>query len=172
MISSITTIRDNYRLIRQQLSKETLLNASRGVVEFLDHALPKGEKIGLFLSLDELPGELDLSELSLRLGPLAYSSRVVSFKRREMEFYHVLSGERLRDISELKIILVPGVVFDLAGHRFGSGYGFYDRALAESPNIEKWGITHSIGLYTQGELPTEPWDVKMNRVVTEHGFAL
>ncbi len=63
--------------------------------------------------------------------------------------------------------LVPGLIFDAAGHRLGYGGGYYDRFLAFYPG-EKVGLARS-GQISCNLLPQEPTDVPLDYVVTETG---
>ena len=62
--------------------------------------------------------------------------------------------------------LVPGVAFDPACRRLGRGKGIYDRLLAR-------GAGKTIGIFYElqrcAELPCEPTDQPVSRVVTESG---
>jgi 5-formyltetrahydrofolate cyclo-ligase len=66
------------------------------------------------------------------------------------------------------LILVPGVAFDPSGARLGSGRGFYDRALCGVGDARKLGL--ALELQVVRDLPQDPWDVRMDGVVTEHGI--
>jgi 5-formyltetrahydrofolate cyclo-ligase len=45
--------------------------------------------------------------------------------------------------ASLDLVVVPGIVFDRAGHRLGYGRGYYDKALEECrPDCEKVGFAY------------------------------
>lgn len=70
-------------------------------------------------------------------------------------------------VRDLDLLVVPGVAFDLAGHRLGYGKGFYDRALHLIA-----GQGRLIGLCFEmqivNELPAQSHDVRMDLIVTEN----
>lgn len=62
--------------------------------------------------------------------------------------------------------ITPGVAFDAEGNRIGFGKGYYDRFFAScSFYIYKVGVAFSCCLWET--LPARPWDIKMDRIVTE-----
>ncbi len=68
--------------------------------------------------------------------------------------------------QDVDLILIPGVAFTRAGARCGRGGGYYDRLLSELPaSAFKIGVCfpHQI----TSELPTEPHDCWVDRVVWE-----
>ena len=65
------------------------------------------------------------------------------------------------------LIVVPGVAFDLSGHRIGYGKGYYDRFL-KHPERK----THLVGLchdfqVVDGAIPTDPHDIEMEIIITD-----
>ena len=66
-------------------------------------------------------------------------------------------------LNRLDLILVPGVAFDLLGHRLGRGQGFYDRLLKTVH-----GTTCGVGFNEQllREIPVAPHDVRVNCILT------
>ena len=77
-------------------------------------------------------------------------------------------GKELRnaDSQEYKcmLYLVPGVAFDSRCQRLGRGKGFYDRLLL---NAEfSMGIFYECQRF-EGEIPSEPHDIKLDMIVTE-----
>lgn len=71
----------------------------------------------------------------------------------------------------LDIILMPLVTFDRRGNRMGMGGGYYDRSLAFRNQRLIWkkplliGVAYSCQEYP--DLPTNPWDVVMDMIITE-----
>ena len=65
--------------------------------------------------------------------------------------------------TRLDLILVPGVAFDVHGHRLGRGKGYYDQLLRGLG-----GTTCGVAFDQQivGEIPVEPHDVRVNCVLT------
>lgn len=82
--------------------------------------------------------------------------------------------------SELDGFLVPGLAFDLKGHRLGRGRGYYDRALItvqselqkqvrmNKREIPMWGISFDCQLFET--VPVEDHDVMMTGIITESGW--
>lgn len=66
--------------------------------------------------------------------------------------------------KEIDLIIVPGVAFDRQKNRMGRGKGYYDRLL-DSLSIPKFGICFDFQLFD--EIPTEPFDKKMDMLITE-----
>lgn len=67
--------------------------------------------------------------------------------------------------EQIEVMIVPAVGFTREGTRMGRGRGYYDRYLgaAEAAHIYKIGTCFACQLVD--ELPTEPHDVAMDRVV-------
>lgn len=74
------------------------------------------------------------------------------------------TGPIFEKLDAIDMIVVPGVAFDRAGNRMGRGRGFYDRLLKSTPNAIKVGVAFQFQIFDT--IPTEPFDVMMDRVVT------
>jgi 5-formyltetrahydrofolate cyclo-ligase len=70
------------------------------------------------------------------------------------------------DVSEVDLIMVPGVAFDRRGARMGHGFGYYDklleRARADAPLV---ALAFECQIFP--EIPTQSHDVFMDKIVTE-----
>lgn len=68
----------------------------------------------------------------------------------------------LADLAAIDLALIPGRAFTQQGQRLGRGKGYYDRLL---PQLEcpKWGVAYSCQMVET--IPTDAWDVNMNRVL-------
>jgi len=65
--------------------------------------------------------------------------------------------------NRLDLIMVPGVAFDVTGHRLGRGQGHYDRLLANVVGV-KCGVAFDEQLVQR--IPAEAHDIRMNCVLT------
>lgn len=69
--------------------------------------------------------------------------------------------------DEADLIVVPGIAFDLAGHRVGYGKGFYDRFL-NHPGCRAHliGLCHDFQL-TEKLIPADAHDIPMEIIVSD-----
>ncbi|MHC1697815.1 MAG: 5-formyltetrahydrofolate cyclo-ligase [Geobacteraceae bacterium] len=68
--------------------------------------------------------------------------------------------------EEMDVLVVPGVAFDLKGHRIGYGKGYYDKAVHRLEGYGKLvGICYDFQLVD--EIFAEGHDVKMDLIITE-----
>lgn len=72
-----------------------------------------------------------------------------------------VNGQESDDPAAL--VLLPGLVFDRAGHRLGYGGGYYDRFLAREPQHPT--VALCFGFQLVDELPAEPHDVPADAVI-------
>jgi 5-formyltetrahydrofolate cyclo-ligase len=69
-------------------------------------------------------------------------------------------------LAEVNLIILPGVAFDLLGHRIGFGKGFYDKLLGKATgSIFTIGLAFDLQLIP--EIPAVKHDVKMCKIITE-----
>jgi 5-formyltetrahydrofolate cyclo-ligase len=67
-------------------------------------------------------------------------------------------------IEDLQLIIVPGVAFDRAGNRIGSGHGYYDRFLSQT-SAPRVGLAFRMQIIEK--IPAGSHDQKMDFIVTE-----
>jgi 5-formyltetrahydrofolate cyclo-ligase len=74
--------------------------------------------------------------------------------------------ERVCDVGQLDIVVVPGVAFSRGGARMGNGQGYYDRLLERvRPDCPLVALCYECQLFDN--LIVGPHDVFMDKVVTE-----
>ncbi len=66
------------------------------------------------------------------------------------------------------VVLAPLVAFDDGGNRLGMGGGYYDRYFAAHPTALRIGVAHACQRVEA--LPSNPWDVPVDALVTEQGW--
>lgn len=66
------------------------------------------------------------------------------------------------------LILVPGLAYDYKKNRMGYGKGYYDRYFHKygEANFERVAIAYDLQVVK--EVPCEPLDVKVNKIITEY----
>ena len=83
--------------------------------------------------------------------------------------YNILEPRQdcLNEVSleSIDIIIFPGIAFDCQGNRIGHGMGYYDRLLKKKINAHRLGLAFELQIVEN--IPTEPHDVKVEKIVTE-----
>ena len=64
------------------------------------------------------------------------------------------------------LAFVPGVVFDRNSNRYGYGRGYYDRYLADFPEVRRVALAYQLQI-SETILETLVTDIKMHAIVTE-----
>ncbi len=175
--------------MRQRLSEEVIGQ----LIQRLDLSrITPGLKVGLYRSL---PDELNLENLSrafARMECEIYFPRVLKSSESpeikslewvkippkavldgDPEFWEKGSYRVLEPASSLRgelapaldLVVVPGVAFGPAGERLGRGGGFYDRFLAQVPEVLRVALAFDFQVLPS--LPQNPWDQAMHWVLTE-----
>lgn len=67
------------------------------------------------------------------------------------------------------VVLVPCVGYTATGLRLGYGGGYFDRWLAEHPDVTAVGVAWSVGEVDAAAFAAEPHDRPMTLIVTERG---
>ena len=68
--------------------------------------------------------------------------------------------------SDIDLVIVPGVVFDVKMARYGRGLGYYDRFLSKLPNVKVIALAYDFQV-SKRELKLDDWDIKMDYIITE-----
>ena len=69
--------------------------------------------------------------------------------------------------SDIDLVIVPGVVFDVKMARYGRGLGYYDRFLDRlDAEIKIIALAYDFQVSNK-ELKLDEWDIKMDYIITE-----
>ncbi len=83
------------------------------------------------------------------------------------------SSDRV-EATDLDLIIAPLIAFDPSGNRLGTGGGYYDRTLAFLNQTKRPAkpllVGAAFGMQRVDALPAQPWDVRLDAVVTEDGW--
>jgi len=107
-----------------------------------------------------------VSDQTLRFAPS--TQRTVWFKNcygiQEPQY----KEHDLITADKLDLLILPLVAFDTNCHRLGMGQGYYDKTLAKNRPKILLGVAYAFQHLPQ--IPVDPWDVKLDRVVTEQAI--
>lgn len=146
---------------------------------FLEQALKDGKRIALPRMLPSAGAE----SLNGQKGDGGHSAKKAGAETHcRMDFYELTSLHQVEEggfhvmepigacpliQEETAVVLVPGVVFDEKGNRYGYGKGYYDRYFARFPRLNKVALAYENQM--EEELFVLDTDVKMDRIYTESG---
>lgn len=179
-------IRKTYIKRRDGLSKKLVALKSEVIKNHILQlpALLNARTIMAYLSFDnevrtgEIISELIKSSKTVCI-PKLFGKKMVPYKIFSIneDFFIDRYGirEPQNDISrevnpkDIDVIIVPGVVFDLEGGRYGYGGGYYDRfLLTVSPSAKKIAI--AFDMQVRKKIPLSRSDVRVDSLITESGI--
>lgn len=177
------TLREQFLRTRKELSESEVKKKSQQIQHRL-FSVPwyqSSQNILFYVSYDNEVNTHEMIKDSMRSGKTILVpkidtrrkticiSRLLRWNELSPGSYSILEPREdcVRDtpISSVELLIVPGVIFDVQGHRIGHGMGFYDRLLKQTSNA------HSIGLAFESQImqsiPVEEHDEKVELIVTE-----
>ena len=174
-----TELRSHIRARLEMISAAVRAVESIDLCERLKAQIPSAHTILFFAPL---PDELDvwpMLEMSLALGENCalpffdaenntYGAKLLKTLATDIVIGKFGVREPAANCAEIPLnrfdlLLVPGMAFDLYGHRLGRGQGFYDRILAEASGIN-CGVAYDFQLLEL--IPTEAHDAKVDFIFT------
>ena len=119
--------------------------------------------------------EPDLFKLSIKSKWIICLPKIIN---KEMEYVRYVFGNKLLKRGNIhepssnlvilpRVVIIPGLAFDLRGYRLGYGTGSYDRYFAkhDTKGIIKIGVCYDEML--KEKIPTDVYDIKMDYLVTD-----
>ncbi len=104
----------------------------------------------------------------LRFVPLRRGTKL---RRGPFGLRQPARGRPCRQVRRMDVVLLPLLGFDTSGNRIGSGGGYYDRTLAAPrPGWRPSLIGYAYAAQELPAIPAEPWDLRLDAVVTEKGL--
>ncbi len=92
-------------------------------------------------------------------------SELRDWKELSTGSYGILEPREIRKVDSVDLAIVPGMAFDLNGHRIGYGKGYYDRLLNKM-YAQKIGLTFECQLVDS--IPSSAHDVAVDAIITEN----
>lgn len=156
----------------KNMSSEKAREKSLSIQNNLKNTL--SEKAGLWAAFQSMSTEPQIrwSEVSEKIQwcfptlaqqQLTFKKSVQTFHKSSLGFQEPTDGDDV-ELSQLQGVVVPGLAFDLKGHRLGRGRGFYDQTL-ENFKGSLIGVCYQSSLVE--EIPAEAHDLKCQFIVTE-----
>ena len=168
------------QMIRQRKQQHSVGESSAFINRLKDNShFAHAQTLLLYSALpDEVPTQILIDELAAQ-GKTVLLPRVVSDTEMELRRYSgpadlqqgafgILepTGELFTNYDTIDVAIIPGMAFDVEGHRLGRGKGYYDRFLDKlSPSTYKIGLCFSWQLIDQ--VPTDEHDIPMDEVIVQ-----
>lgn len=189
MENSVNQLRKQYRNLRAGLDQATLDRAARNLGERIC-SMPEFVRARRIAAYYAVNGEINLDiviDRALAQGKQIYlpnldqqSLRFASYSRQQkMRINRFklpepdVADDAMLAPEALDLVLAPLVVFDAMCNRIGMGGGFYDRSFAFRKDPEQSrpiliGVAHE--LQKVERLEPEPWDVRLDMIVTDENI--
>ncbi|MDP5276644.1 5-formyltetrahydrofolate cyclo-ligase [Chengkuizengella axinellae] len=186
-------LRNHMLQVRAQITLEERTIKSEQIcnhmIQFLKGTLNKKQPIKLLMYMP-FKNEVDITPLMdwcWKSGGSVFLPKVVH--NYEMEIHHIHSLQDVEagkfgilepksntdichDLSQIKIVIVPGIAFHSSGGRLGFGGGYYDRFFSRYDKLgikQPYKIAVAYDAQIVENIPIEEHDYRMDQVITEKG---
>lgn len=168
-------LRAMIKTLKRERSKEQLIEQSEAIMSKLEMD-EDFMKAGTVMLYNALPDEVQTQGFIERwrhkksiVLPTVVGDDIIPVRLDECTGFAVGDFNIMEPQNEpyhggYDLIVVPGVAFDRKGNRIGRGKGYYDRFLCKHLDVRRIGICFDFQLVD--EVPTEPTDIKMDKVIT------
>ncbi len=130
--------------------------------------LPMSDEIDLGELMAQQPNNRWLATRTPEEGPLTIHELGGPLERHPFGFAQPLPSAPHVDPDRIEVVLVPGLAFDLYGHRLGHGHGYYDELLARiPPHTVRIGVIPAT--LVADRLPTQHHDQRVQWLAAEEG---
>ncbi len=171
-------IRSDIKAQRKSLSADFITSASNKITDTLISYLEDKRCVMIYLSAFNEPDTFALAkELHKRdiktVVPVSDTdsftiipSVIKSVSDLQKGAYGIYEPKAVSpvDISEIEVVIVPGIAFTKSGDRLGFGKGYYDRLLSDFKGV-KIGVCYDFQIIDN--IPVSPHDVSMDLIITE-----
>ena len=140
------------------------------------------KRILFYASFRSEADTMDMIKLSLHLGKLAVLPRVCK-KEHILKLYEIKNMDelargymwilepsvdeaRLRKLSDIDLVIIPGAAYDTQGNRLGYGAAYYDKLLA-APERKIPIVAPAYEEQIVEKIPAEPHDIKVDKIITD-----
>lgn len=153
-------LRDKLNRRRRQMSDEAWVSKSLAISRHVLE-LPEWKNVRTVHIYDSVAEwkEVNTDYLKIELGRCWPNIKIISSS---------VSKTATVPSKQFDIIVVPMLGFDKERSRLGLGGGWYDRFLAAQPRALKIGLAYESARLEN--IPKEPHDVPMDKIVTEKGI--
>jgi 5-formyltetrahydrofolate cyclo-ligase len=174
------TLRHTISEKKRSLSEAQIVSKSEVLAQklFKTKQYQQAESLYAYMSFNQEVRTITIIERAWEDGKRVAVPKIIG---RDMVFIWIFSFEHLLPQGACRIpepvkdgpvaddqsalIIMPGLAFDLAGHRVGYGGGFYDRFLEREPNHPRIALCFDFQLVDQIE--AEAHDVLVDQVITD-----
>ena len=168
-------LRAQIKVLKKQHTREQLQEQSQRILAKLEQHpdFIKAERVMLYSALpDEVQTQGFLEKWNLLktvILPTVVGDDIVPVEYgKDTAFavgdFNILEPQNVPYTGGFDLIVVPGVAFDRDGHRIGRGKGYYDRFLCKHLEVKRIGICFDFQLVE--EVPSEPFDIQMDEVIS------
>lgn len=178
-------LRHKYRALRRSLGAQEQIAAAYNLRRQARKYVPllRAERCATY---NPCAGEIDTRPLEQDLSAQLFLPKITHLRHGRMKFFpHTVTGHTANsmgiieplasgqavDPRHLDAVLMPLVAFQRNGIRLGQGGGFYDRAFSfrQQKCSLKRPLLIGVGHHFQEttNLPTQPWDVPLDAIITD-----
>lgn len=168
-------------LLRLKSQKEDTKNRKSGVIKkklLQDNVFKKAKNVMFYIALKDEVNTQGMIREAKKLGktvtvPVCRSNRV-SLRPAILDYHARLRkgpyglSEPVEEIpvrlSDLDLVIVPGLAFDKSGRRLGRGKGYYDRFLKRIPkDTPTIGLAFDFQIFPR--VPTLKHDINVHKII-------
>ena len=162
--------------LRREMDEYTIREKSNQIINnLLKSDLYKNSvSIFVYVSKNKEVDTRDFIEKSLANGKKIYVPKIKAkeifavklnnISELEAGSFDIPTSIRSESIENPDLTICPGLSFDDEKNRLGFGGGYYDRFLSQNETTK---IGLMIKEFASKKIPTDPWDIKMDYIITE-----